>query len=231
MQRVSDIRRRFREVRNDPDHRLGDTIELIGESFIADEPSIFLKPNEDYIRREIAWYESQSLYVDDIEGETPRIWREVSSHHGKINSNYGYLLYSEENGSQFDHVVDELTRHNGSRRAVAVYTRPSIHIDQNEDGMQDFICTNAVNYELRDQMINGSPLRTLNAVVQMRSNDAVYGYRNDWAWQLHALKTVRDRLGERGFYCALGDLYWQVASLHIYKRHWHLLGDDVREDL
>ena len=46
----------------------------------------------------------------------------------------------------------------------------------------DFICTNAVSYYIRNSK--------LETVVQMRSNDAWAGYRNDYAWQLH----VRDKL-------------------------------------
>ena len=42
-------------------------IEIIGASFIADEPAIFGTVNEDYVRRELNWYESQSLNVYDIE--------------------------------------------------------------------------------------------------------------------------------------------------------------------
>ena len=45
----------------------------------------------------------------------------------------------------------------------------------NCQGMSDFICTNAVSYMIRDD--------ELISVVQMRSNDVVYGYKNDYAWQ------------------------------------------------
>ena len=34
------------------------TIEMLGASFIADEPSIFGKPSQEYIDAELAWYES-----------------------------------------------------------------------------------------------------------------------------------------------------------------------------
>ena len=49
------------------------TIEIIGESFIVDEDWVVRKPNKDYIDRELTWYISKSLYVDDIPGETPQI--------------------------------------------------------------------------------------------------------------------------------------------------------------
>ena len=73
------------------------TIELINACFEADESYIIRKPNEDYIKRELEWYESQSLMVQDIPGETPAIWKSVASNLGVINSNYGYLAYSGDN--------------------------------------------------------------------------------------------------------------------------------------
>jgi thymidylate synthase len=203
--------------------------ELVGESFIANEPSIFMEPNEEYIQRELQWYESQSLSVHDFPGGAPTIWKNVASLDGKINSNYGYLLFSKENGRQFTHVLDQLLKEGEwGRRATAVYTRPSIHEDYNVNGMQDFICTNAVCYFLRDGQIH--------AVVQMRSNDFVYGYRNDFAWQ----KFVLDRMVlEYNHFARLrkipevsaGDIHWSAASLHIYPRHYSVIMKDVLQKL
>src|SRR5690606_33169025 len=144
-----------------------------GTSFIADEPTIFGEPNEDYIEREIAWYESQSLRVDAIPGKTPKIWEQVADEVGRINSNYGWLIWNAGNGHQYKNVLEELRRNPDSRRGAMLYTRPTMHYDATMRGMNDFICTNAVCYFIRDG--------GLHAVVQMRSNDVVFGYRNDWA--------------------------------------------------
>ena len=78
-------------------------IELIGASFEANEPAIFGEPNLEYINREIEWYKSQSLNVNDIYGserKPPEAWNYASSPEGFINSNYGYLIWSKENGDQ-----------------------------------------------------------------------------------------------------------------------------------
>ena len=85
------------------------TVEVIGATFIADEDYVIRKPAYEYIRRELRWYEMQSLYVDDIPGETPQIWKDISSEEGKINSNYGWCIYSDENGNQYQKVKQELT--------------------------------------------------------------------------------------------------------------------------
>mgnify|MGYP000155887420 FL=1 len=200
------------------------TLELVGASFCANEGSIFGDVNDDYIERELEWYLSQSLYVKDIPGKVPKIWQDVSSRDGKINSNYGYLVFNSENYAQYENVLMELSRSPNSRRAVMIYTRPSMHSNWCVDGMSDFVCTNAVQY-----MIRGGELQV---VVQMRSNDVVYGYRNDYAWQ----KYVQDKLvydyncgTKKADKIVAGDIVWQVGSLHVYERHYSLIEKYIQE--
>lgn len=193
----------------------GNTIEIVGESFLANEASLFGAPNPDYIMRELDWYQSASLNVNDIPGGAPKIWQQISSSTGEINSNYGFLFLSEENGFQLDNVVKHLIADRDTRRATAVYTRPSIHQDWNRDGMSDFICTNAVQYLIRDNQ--------LHVVVQMRSNDIVFGYRNDWAWHRYAQELVILDLAEHDIYVKAGPIVWHAASLHMYERHFWML--------
>ena len=186
------------------------TLEILGASFIADEPSIFGEVNEDYVARELEWYLSQSLNVNDIPGETPKIWQAVASKDGLINSNYGYLVFNEKNFSQYQNVLAELKANPNSRRAVMIYTRPSMHNEYNTDSMSDFICTNAVQYLIRDGR--------LHVVVQMRSNDAWAGYRNDYAWQVYVQTLLANGLG-----VLTGDIIWQVGNLHLYERQFYLV--------
>lgn len=186
------------------------TIELIGSTFIADEPTIFGEPNKDYIDRELKWYRSQSLNVNDIPDGPPEIWKKVSDKYGYINSNYGWCIWNSENHNQYTNVRNELIRDPNSRRAIMIYTRPSMWYDYNTHGRSDFMCTNAVQYLLREDK--------LHAIVQMRSNDVVYGYRNDYAWQKHVLTKLCDELGIEN-----GNIYWNVGSLHVYERHFNLV--------
>ena len=185
-------------------------IEIIGASFIADEPAIFGTVNEDYVRRELNWYESQSLNVYDIEGETPAAWKAVCTPDGLINSNYGYLIYSEDNHKQYENVLNELKQNPFSRRATMIYTRPSIWNEYNQDGMSDFICTNSVGYLIRDNK--------LHAHVVMRSNDTIFGYKNDRYWQHYVQTKLANELNVE-----VGDIFWNVTSLHVYEKHFHLV--------
>lgn len=185
-------------------------LEIVNASFIADEPSIFGKPNHSYIEREIEWYKSMSLNVNDIPGETPAVWKQVATPDGRINSNYGWCIWSRENGEQYNNVLHELRQKPTSRRATMIYTRPSMWVDYSRDGMSDFMCTNAVQYVIRDQ--------ALHAIVQMRSNDVFYGYRNDYAWNEYVLKMLSYDLD-----VSPGIIYWNVGSLHVYERNFNLV--------
>lgn len=186
------------------------TLEIINASFIADQPSIFGVVNKDYIKRELDWYNSTSLNVYDIEGKVPAIWQQVADANGFINSNYGWCIYSKGNHEQYLKVKRELKRNPDSRRATMIYTRPTMHEDYNNHGMSDFMCTNTVQYLIRDDR--------LNALVYMRSNDAVYGYKNDYAWQKHVLDKLAEDLEVK-----VGNLFWNVASLHVYENHFELI--------
>jgi thymidylate synthase len=196
------------------------TIEIIGASFWATSETIFGEPNKDYIQRELDWYKSQSLNVNDIPGGTPAIWKQVADLEGYINSNYGWCVYSPENNDQFAHVVTELEDRPDSRRASMIYTRPTMWGDHNKNGRSDFMCTNTVQYLIREGRIY--------AVVNMRSNDAWAGYRNDYAWQLYVLKHVRDELQYRGKHYDLGEIIWNAGSLHVYERQFYLIDNYVK---
>ena len=190
------------------------TIEIIGASFLADKPAIFGTVNEAYVDAELKWYESESTNITDIypEGdkEPPQAWQYTANIHGEINSNYGHLIYSEKYYNQFENVVIELHKNKDSRRASMIYQRPSIWKEYNENGKNDFICTNAVTYYIRDDK--------LNCVVQMRSNDVVFGYKNDFAWQQFVLNELAEELSVES-----GDIVWQAQNLHVYERHFDLV--------
>jgi thymidylate synthase len=191
------------------------TIDISPITFLADEYRIFGAVNHKYIVHELEWYKSESLNVNDIPGGPPEIWRQVASKDGFINSNYGWCVFSTANWSQYDNVKKELERDPFSRRALMIYTRPSMHLDQNNDGMQDFMCTNTVQYFIRDEQ--------LHSHVSMRSNDAIFGYKNDYAWQQYVLTKLANDLA-----VSIGNIYWTAGSFHIYERHFYLVDHCAR---
>ena len=211
---VIDVRNWFVDLLNEEDFVTdkngGRVLEMTGASFTVTENTIFGKLNEDYIRREIAWYDSKKLNVGHLEAPIPEIWKQIADRDGFVNSNYGYLIYDINNNFQYDHVKNELLKNRDSRRAVMIYTRPSMWQDYQKFARNDFVCTNAVQYVIRKEK--------LHAIVQMRSIDVVFGFRNDLAWQQEVLRRLAADLEVE-----TGDITWQVGSLHVYERHFYLI--------
>ena len=119
---VIDIRDEFANKLNKEQFtidRLGSkTIEILGASFYANEDHIFGVPSQEYIQKEIDWYESQSSNINDIYGEereAPQAWGYAANKHGEINSNYGLLIFSEKYGNQYNRVFSELVNEMASR--------------------------------------------------------------------------------------------------------------------
>lgn len=193
------------------------TVELIGVSFIVDEHSIIGKVNMQYVEKELNWYNSQSRNVWDIEGTVPKIWQMVSDRNGNINSNYGWAIYSEENGYQYKNVLRKLKKDPNSRQAIMIYNRPSMHTDYNKDGMSDFMCCQNVKYFIRDDK--------LISVVDFRSNDARFGFLNDLHWMLHVQEKLFMDLREAYPSLQMGHIVWNAGSLHVYERDFDLLAE------
>lgn len=188
-------------------------LEIIGAQFLADEDHIFGFPNLNYCMKELKWYLSESLNVNDLE-DTPKIWKQVADSSGFINSNYGYLVFSDSNGRQYENCVNELRHNRDSRRAIMIYTRPQIWNDFNANGRSDFICTNTTQHFIRDGK--------LISYVSMRSNDAWAGYRNDYFWQKYVANKMSEDLDVE-----FGGIIWNVGSLHLYDRQFYLVDNYI----
>ena len=200
--------------------KYGKTVEIQNAHFLADKDWIIREPNYDYAKREIEWYESQSLYVKDIPGDTPKIWKACADKDGKINSNYGWCIFSNENGSQYDHCLNRLLDDHHTREACMIYTRPSMQVDCNSNEMHDFMCTYSTQVFLNPINEFGYDL---DYTVFMRSNDAVYGFCNDVIWAKHVRDKLVADLNKCGLTVFPGKIIWNAGSLHVYERHFKYL--------
>lgn len=176
------------------------------------------KSNEKYIQKELEWYKSQDLningWVDNI-----KIWREVSDKDGFINSNYGWCIWSKKNKFQYENTLNTLKNHKESRQAIMIYNRPSMHIDYNFNGMSDFICTMYHHFMIRNNQ--------LISIYNMRSNDAIFGWFNDFAWGCYIHNSIFNDLKKYYLEIELGKIIWISNSFHIYERHFTLIKDIV----
>lgn len=191
-------------------------VEIVGANFVATDETIFSKVDQEYIEKEFAWYNSMNLNVNAM-GSPPKEWIKSADPSGYVNSNYGWAIYSVDNYEQFMNTIRELWAHRDSRRAIMIYTRPSMWGDYNKNGRSDFMCTNTVQYLIRDDQVT--------AIVNMRSNDAVFGYKNDVAWQYKVLEQLCE-VHNTGFEVenvSPGRIIWNAGSLHVYERHFPLL--------
>lgn len=172
------------------------------------------RTNLEYTRKEIGWYESQSRsikgYVDDV-----AIWKQVADKDDIVNSNYGWCIFSKENGSQFVNVVHELVDHPASRRASMIYTRPSMWTDATENGRNDFMCTWGVQVFIR----NGC----LEYQVMQRSCDMIFGFFNDFYWHCYVYNLLLETLRGRGMTINPITMDYFINSLHVYERHFPML--------
>ena len=203
-------------------------ISILSASFVVTTNDMLKEPNEEYIQRELEWYLSESLNVNDIPGKTPKIWEQVSDKDGFINSNYGWTTFSKENYSQFDKVLEEFSKNNKySRQGVIIFIRPTMHEDSKRNGMHDFICTYCYNFKI-ERDIDG--IDKLYMMVNMRSNDCVFGYLNDKGFADYVFNRMLNELQKTYPELQKGVMFWKADNFHVYPRHFKYLEETIEEE-
>lgn len=218
------------------DPRTGNKV-LYSVDWVATADSMIGSINEDWVRRELAWFNSGSDKLEDMEGPVPKLFQACAGWDGRVNSAYGHILFANEDWegystvALYDRIINTIIAEGkGTRHAVAIISDRDVHNLAHRAGRNDFICTNALNV-----MIDAD--NRLHIIAQMRSMDAVFGYRADYSmWDdlmkrlLIDLNTYYDNVQEPTV--SRGDITFQVANLHVYPRHFQLLedtADDIEE--
>ena len=220
---TEDILKLFKNKYKNDEFR-GNTVELQNIHFICDKDYIVREPNYDYAKREIEWYESQSLNVNDIPVGAPTIWKQVATSLGYINSNYGWCIFGEDNGKQYEHCLKSLLKDHMTRQAVMIYTRPQMQTDWNKNEMHDFMCTHYVHCFLNEVQHpeNNVEVYELKYIVYQRSCDAVFGFNNDFQWHKYVYDKLYNDLIEAGISMSENKPFieYNCGSLHVYDRHF-----------
>ena len=205
------------------------TIEIQNVQFEVDKPWIVREPNKEYFQRELKWYQTESLNVNDIPDGAPKMWKSCATPDGYINSNYGWMIWSKDNYEQYKHCLQKLIEDPHTREACMIYNRPSMQEEYNKNGMHDFCCTYAVQCFLNE---DNSGRYHLKYIVYMRSNDAVFGFDNDALWHMHVQERLsRDLFGNIPTLTEItgpiicDSIVWNAGSLHVYERHFKFLED------
>lgn len=175
------------------------------------------KFNLNYVKDELLWYLKGDRFDLSIT-EKAKIWKSIVNKDGSINSNYGQYIFSNRasdfkyfGGGQFDQVVSTLSLDKDSRRAsMMILNRDHLLSETN-----DVPCTYALNFRIRENMLNMS--------VHMRSQDAIFGMGNDapafsfiHEMMLQSLRRVYPDL-------AYGNYFHIADSFHVYERHFDMI--------
>jgi thymidylate synthase len=200
-------------------------VELSNASFELDPYSPFIsidnnfKTPKKYFGQELDWYKSMDLSIIGHPGiETNPTWNSCCTQDDKkeVNSNYGWCVFSEENGSQYDNCYNVLAKDSTSRNGLIIYTRPNIHSDMFRDGAHDQICTVFSQFFIRDG--------ALQMTHVMRSSDIRFGLIcSDLAWTCFVYQHMYKDLLKVYPDLKVGKIFWLSTSLHLYSRHYENL--------
>lgn len=212
------------------DPRTGNKV-LYNASWEATNDSMVGRINKDWVRRELDWFASGSNSLDHMEPPVPQAFQACAGFDNTVNSAYGHILFDGGNDSLY-HRALRAFMHEGleTRHSVAIISDRNIHELAWFNGRNDFICTNALNF-----MIDHT--NRLHITAQMRSMDAVWGYRADYSMWNYLMDKMVDDLNEQMSKGMIdghegsdpvpliqrGRITFQVANLHVYPRHFELL--------
>ena len=207
-------------------------VELIAMKVQLDPyaPYIYIDKNfqtpKKYVKAELDWYKSMDLSIIGHEGiESNPTWQSCCTKDEKkeINSNYGWCVFSEENGSQYDNCLEVLKKDKTTRNAIIMYNRPEIYKDYKRDGMHDMICTFMSHFFIRNNK--------LYMIHNMRSNDIRYGFIcSDLAWNCFVYQNMYEDLKSTYPDLEVGTIIWTSDSMHLYSRHFEDLKNFVESE-
>lgn len=207
-------------------------VELIARKVQLDPyaPYIYIDKNfqtpKKYVKAELDWYKSMDLSIIGHEGiESNPTWQSCCTKDEKkeVNSNYGWCVFSEDNGSQYDNCLEVLKKDKTTRNAIIMYNRPEIYEDYKRDGMHDMICTFMSHFFIRNNK--------LYMIHNMRSNDIRYGFIcSDLAWNCFVYQNMYEDLKSTYPDLEVGTIIWTSDSMHLYSRHFEDLKNFVESE-
>jgi thymidylate synthase len=166
-----------------------------------------------YAIAEWLWYLSRDKNVKNI-GKFADVWNQIQDAKGECESNYGEYMFELQHDArrpQWEWVTEELLRDRDTRRATITINQP-YHKWKNS---KDYTCTQYIHFFIRDNK--------LHLGVNMRSNDAVFGFCNDvWTFCMFQQLMLND-LNALGANVELGHYYHHAGSYHVYERHWKMM--------
>lgn len=163
-------------------------------------------PSQEYLEKELDFYASGSRQLEDAV-KMSKFWSKCSDDGKTINSNYGFLLFHDENKhgfTQFGHAINCLRNNPDSKKAVmTLYSKEHAYISN------DNPCTLIINLYIQGD--------ALNMQVIMRSNDLWYGLPYDLPFFRVVHYTALAMLKRTYPNLKLGYHIHQALNLHFYE--------------
>lgn len=163
-------------------------------------------PSQEYLEKELDFYASGSRQLEDAV-KMSKFWSKCSDDGKTINSNYGFLLFHDENKhgfTQFEHAINCLRNNSDSKKAVmTLYSKEHAYISN------DNPCTLIINLYIQGD--------ALNMQVIMRSNDLWYGLPYDLPFFRVVHYTALAMLKRTYPNLELGYHIHQALNLHFYE--------------
>jgi thymidylate synthase len=174
-------------------------------------PARRFKPS--YATTEWLWYLSKSKSAGNI-GKLAGIWKQIADGRDEVESNYGRYILDDV---QWDYCKAEMLNDPDTRRATIAINQP-FHKTGNP---KDYPCTQYIQFFIRNNK--------LHLGVNMRSNDAVFGFCNDvFTFSLFQQLMLNDLNAELSVPLELGHYYHTAGSYHIYEIHWVMMDKIIK---
>jgi thymidylate synthase len=172
--------------------------------------------NYRYFAGELAWYLRSQPEIDFINNFSS-FWKNISVE-GKVNSNYGNLLFrkhpvpnrDDDYVNQIEWAFNSLAKDQFTRQAVMFFNTPHFQYE----GNKDFVCTMYINFWIRKGY--------LDMKVQMRSNDIFYGLTYDAPFFSALQQSMWMNLKEIYPDLKLGVYYHCADNIHMYEKHFEV---------
>lgn len=198
-------------------------------TFINDHDCYFnvRKPSLKYFDRELKWYASGSLAVEDAM-ECSKFWANCTDDGKTVNSNYGYLLFHKSNTrglTQFEHAANMLLRSLSTKKAVMV-----LYDSEHAYMSNDNPCTMFIEFHVvyRDP---GHNEPSLDMSVYMRSSDIWFGLPYDVPFFRTVQHAMHSVLITKYPKMRMGYYVHSAANMHVYSRDVEKLRANMQERL
>jgi thymidylate synthase len=170
-----------------------------------------------YLARELILFSQGSLSADEM-AKCSAFWKKIANDEGSVFSNYGYYVFYQtipDGRTQFEWVIDLLSKRPQSRRAIININQPYHKAEDNKD----LPCTIAMQFFIDEGYVH--------SVVSSRSTDVMTGLPYNMAFFSFINELVTASLLNRGIDVKLGVTIMKSTFAQLYNNRLGLAQEVV----